>query len=318
MKKIQYIFLIFALTAWVACEKENETAVAAEDDCAYLSAGFGAVTYATAADENEKTLASVAFFIETANGDFFRYFSHQPAGSAEGFLSFKTDSDGNYTGVGLKIDGTNTNGKGRVAVVGNYAENGLTAVLEAVSSMTALQQVQCNNVAETGIATPLLLFHDITELNLYRGKTEEKSFAMKRLAARIDVKVEFRKAADDSVYDPTKIGYFDGNFQFNVFSLKSSSHILPVAPEESDKVTAIEEYGTFFPVIERRSDGVYFSFYTYETSGLESSPLCIYIRYIIAGEAYKSDIFTVCNSEGKPKIERNNCYHLPITITGRW
>lgn len=298
MKRFYHILLIVGILSGCSTEDSLET----NDRFARLNVSFGVpLTYADGFDATpeEKALKSVALFIETAGGEFYSHMSHR----ADDFESLKTDVDGNIYALGLKIGSTNIDGKAWVAMIGNYAENGLTDALTAVTSMQELADVRSNDIDEYPIVSPFLASLE-TEVEFLGGTTQTVHSILERLAARIDVKLTFLKdgaelAPVDLLYQP----------EVKIFSPKQKSYLL-VASNQS--ISNIAQAAVMRSTLTSHATNLTLTYYTYETSELDIIPLLVKIFYL--GSGFQEQNLVIKDGDGKTVIKRNHYYDQDITI----
>lgn len=182
----------------------------------YVEAGYGALTVtltnpgkgSTKAGEElpdvataeEKTIKSVAFFVQTGNdvvdgetktGKFGAYFSTEEPLSANGLQEELAEVEaGSYTAkIRHKSDGW---ADPKVIVIANYAENGLTDVLKDVQRWDDLANVQTLALTANP-QTPLLMYatQNIAGWKSGAGSSgggaAEATFELQRLVSRIDI-----------------------------------------------------------------------------------------------------------------------------------
>lgn len=136
----------------LSCKPNNEAV--------YIDAGLWPVTYTIASEM--KPLKSVAFFIETDKGKFYKFLSTEPVKSRFGFEELRKTGS-NYTGVIIKLR-EDYGGNSKITVVGNYHENNLTALLKSVKSMDEVLAIK-ENLSESGSNSSLLMFdHKVIEV----------------------------------------------------------------------------------------------------------------------------------------------------------
>ena len=193
----------------------------------YVEAGYGALTVTLTnpgkgstkageeltgvATDEEKTVKSVAFFVQTGNdevgsetkfGKFGAYFSTEEPLSANGLQEELAEvSAGNYTAkIRHQSDGW---GDPKVIVIANYAENGLTDVLKAVQRWDELASVQ--TLALTANPQTPLLMYATENIESWKssagssgGGAAEATFELERLVSRIDIHNNAYVEADQS------------------------------------------------------------------------------------------------------------------------
>ena len=310
MKKLHCIRLLILAILCASCSKEAEITNGVELEYAYLNAELGTLTYGEAPTSDEKKLTSVAFFIKTANGVFHKYLSTEAINSVNGFTVVHTDDGGNCTGVSMKITGSNLSGHSTVVVIGNYAENGLTAALLAVTDMEELGGLRTETLSTAGIAPPsttgLLMYDRRQDVNLQSGNAENHHFDMKRVAARIDFDIQI--ALNGQLTDAATAGITFVSIR--LIYPKSESYLLP--QEEKLKVTTISQLtksDPFFPLT-----NTFESQYVYEMSGDEEEGLILSLVYELDGSQRLYNIGIEDKITGKSIINRNTVYNVPIII----
>jgi|GEM_PF-4427311 hypothetical protein len=131
-----------------------------ENDTTYIRAGLWPVTYSIAPEM--KHLKSVAFFIETPQGKFYKFLSTEPLKSKHGFEEL-TKIGNYYTGAIFKLK-TKQEGHNKITVIGNYYENDLTNDLKSAKSMEDILKIK-TRASLLGKCDPHLMFdHKIIDI----------------------------------------------------------------------------------------------------------------------------------------------------------
>lgn len=302
MKNYLFIWIAIAGVILSGCSKEEtEIRMIGDDDSTYLNVLLGTpLTYAgfDATDE-EKALHSVAFFIETSNGDFHRYFSHQ-----NNFESLNINNEGNICALTLKIAGTNPGGKAQLVIIGNYVENGLTDVLSEATSLQELLEMQSKDIADYPIVSPFLAYHEPVEVTITGGAINTEHFILKRLAARVDLTITYLTNGVEK--DPTTLAYLP---EVKFFSPKKKSYLLPSSDQA---VSEIPQETVVKPIVTVNAKNMTLTYYTYENSELDAVPLLI--RVLFLGTNWQDISLVVKDGDDKPVIRRNHYYSPEIHI----
>jgi len=125
----------------------------------YIRAGLWPVAYTISTEIRH--LKSVAFFIESPRGKFYKFLSTEPLKSRHGFEEL-VKTGNNYTGVTFKLK-EDSEGDNKITVVGNYNENNLT---EALKSAKCMDDILALKVRTAIGEYPLLMFdHKIIEIS---------------------------------------------------------------------------------------------------------------------------------------------------------
>ena len=302
MKKYIYILSAFAVLWTLAgCSKDATTEM--PDGDTWLRLSFAnPVTYSYEATGEEKRLTSVAFFVQIGD-KFYSYFSHR-----NDFDESNTDTEGNYQAVGVRI--ATATGTAKVAVVGNYVENGLTDdLLNAASQVNAsiddIFTIKTKSIEVQPIASPFLMYHEPIDVKITGGKSEEKTFNLKRVAARVDFALSLRRNGVE-----IDLSAYHTQPAVNIYNAKTRSYILP-AKSQTD-VATLPQQGIYTPALTYTDKGVGFTCYTYESSTNDIAPFLMKVYY----EDGRSQelILMLKNGEGNPAIKRNHYYNPDIKI----
>lgn len=304
MKK--YLYLLTIVTLLSSCSENGATESLENDEYTRLNVSFGTPnTYGQAASEDEKMLQSVAFFLETASGEFQSWFTH-----SDDFEHVKTDDSGNITAVGVQINYPNPDGTARLAIIGNYAENGLTDVLAAIGSLQELAEARTCDIVSQPIASPFLVYLEPTVLKILGGTTRQEHFILKRVAARIDLTLTFWKIISETerekVAPENLIGYAPA---IKIFSPKTQSYLLPGSDAD---VAALPQAGYEAPTLTHNEKDITLTYYTYENSTQEIAPLIIKVFY--SGSGYRDMTLVLKDENDTPVIRRNHYYNPEINI----
>lgn len=208
------LLLLLVAGMLTSCNSDEEIVRANPD---YVEAGYGtlAVTLtnpgcgrtkagealAGVATDEEKTIGSVAFFVNTEDetidgipmvGAFGAYFSTEELFSSKGLLEGLTETSGGvYTAkIRHKSDGWHNP---QVIVIANYVENGLAEVLGRIDDWDGLSNVLTSELTSNP-QTPLLMYAFGTIDSWIRtgegsngGGTAAVTFGLQRLVSRIDI-----------------------------------------------------------------------------------------------------------------------------------
>lgn len=309
-----FALLILGLTG---CSKENiepdpgPITPPALQTTATLTATFGPISYAVTATDEEKQLLSVALFIQTANGEFFSFFSDEPAGSTQGFANLLIQ-DNKIITAKVTIEGQqDVNGKGILKIVGNYAENNLSSALKGVTAMSELTTIQ-HSLGGNPLQAPFITLYesdnnaDNKKFEIVGGKYDYTFKSIPRLAARIDLPLTVTVTSDKNkaITGDDRFDYFR-IVEARIVNAKSDSYLLP-RTNDGDilNLPQTAEYLTSAP------DGYTITFYAYEMRSGDA-PLEVYIVYKTrkaTDEAWVQQIRKVTVEVPVKGIERNSYY----------
>ena len=221
--KYKISFLPLLLAGMLASCNSDEEIIQTNPN--YVEAGYGALTItlsnpgsgSTKAGETldvataeEKTIGSVAFFVQTKaetidgtvmTGKFGKYFSTEELLSANGLQEelTATSTPGEYTAkIRHKSDGWDDP---QVIVIANYAENGLTETLKAIQNWDELANIQ-TALLTVNPQTPLLMYAT-QKIDAWKrqgdsngGGVTAATFELERLVSRIDIHNNAYNSAD--------------------------------------------------------------------------------------------------------------------------
>ena len=289
------MFPLLLTGLFVSCN-ENEELIRPNPD--FVEAGYGALTltmkYPDASNtkavgdvvnvayDEEKTISSVAFFVNTEaeeaggveqSGAFGGYFSDEDILSAKGLQEELAEvvpgTPGEYTAkIRHRSDGWKNP---QVIVIANYLENGLAAKLKTITNWVDLGKVISETISENP-KTPLLMYatKKITQWERQAGTNgggaASADFDMERLVSRIDI--------HNNAYDKANPSNGFVLTSAQLLRSKTASYLLPgvtglPAPGVSDAPfavsgTVVEEGTAPDPVIQKID-----SLYAYENDNAD-------------------------------------------------
>ncbi|MDL2255258.1 hypothetical protein LJC38_01570 [Parabacteroides sp. OttesenSCG-928-K15] len=216
LDKIKLFLLLFAGTLLFACSEEQGNGFElpdSEDSLIQVSIRKdGSSTYAPTEEPafaQEKEIKSIAFFVQCGdkgtpgdvnfrNGAFNKFFSTEDLRSIHGLYE-PLEATANGYNTSIRVKGEAIENPTKVMVIANYAENGMTDALMAVTRWEDLETVKTPALTNNNLATPLLMYALDATVNLTQGNTVPVTFKLERVASRIDV---VNKAFDET--DPAK------------------------------------------------------------------------------------------------------------------
>lgn len=141
-------------------KSRSEKIARQEIDATYIRAGLWPVAYTI--PPKTKQLKSVAFFVETSQGKFYKFLSTEPLKSKYGFEEL-TKIGNTYTAATFKLK-EGQEGNNKITVVGNYDENNLTDVLKSAKCIDDVMKIKAYN-SNSGQKDALLMFdHKIIDI----------------------------------------------------------------------------------------------------------------------------------------------------------
>ncbi|MDL2255260.1 fibrobacter succinogenes major paralogous domain-containing protein [Parabacteroides sp. OttesenSCG-928-K15] len=247
----------------------------------------------------EKEIHSIAFFTQTENsgtnpkdpnfklGAFNKFFSHEPSQSPYGLYEPLEAVNGGGYRAAIRIaseamGNTSAGQKTRVIVIANYIENGMKELLTSVNRWEDLFLVFTPEITKN-IQAPLLMYAVKEDVMLKEGETENTTFNLQRVVARIDVE---NRASDP---DPAK-GFVLESAQ--LLYPRSSSSLLPDNPvgrtlPTLDKLPAITA-GNPPANDPTRIVGMYV--YETDNSGIGGKPTAVFIKGKLFGRPFTREI----------------------------
>ena len=303
-------------------------------------------TYAPIEYPAEKNLNSVAIFIETEDGAFYKFLTYEPRGSA---LAFKTEERLNYQDIDgvtyiqvIKVSLELPNDAARfskVAVIGNYAvfdpyvalHSGadLTDKLKAVDSWDDLVALQAPASINNVRLTPGLLASKVLSATEIADLWQTGSVGvlkLKRLAARITLNPTVYALKDDGQrvaingWESLRDRYENSLIVFQQLffnNAKSATYLLPDFVTE-EQVTAIPLSDSFEPL---RYTSQSNDFYVYGMTGNETANLHLYVAYGVRPNTSSAWTYRIADIEienpaaGKCLLEPNRAYEVEFPFT---
>lgn len=245
----------------------------------FVEAGYGALTLTlkypdspktkavgdtlvSVAYDTEKTIKSVAFFVDTETetvngiemyGAFGGYFSDEevldPKGLQEELAEVVAGTPGEYTAkIRHRSDGWQNP---KVIVIANYVENELSDKLKAVKNWADLQKVVSETISENP-RTPLLMYSTKTidawkrQSGSNGGGAASMDFDMDRLVSRIDI--------HNNAYNKTTPG---NGFELTSAQLirpKTASYLIPKVTELPTQGISATPFAVSGTVVEDGTD----------------------------------------------------------------
>lgn len=354
MKKSSHILLTALLSAaflFTSCTKDaggEDIAPPVISGSDVFSFGFERqeATRTTHVYAAERGVNSVAIFIETVTGQFYKFLSTEAEGSPQAFKSvvkYAYDDGIEQYDLVAEVQLEMPYGAerfARVAVVANYAVLGntynpkysdadFTNKLLAATSWNNLLAVQAPASQVNGVrlipnlvSTRIL---DAAEVNNLWDTGAVGVLKLKRLAARITLRPSVW--VDTGSGSPVEItnwkdlrDYYNPLLQFQTLSFyhpKSASRLFPdhVA---TDEITAIAQYERFQPLTYYSTSN---DFYVYPMTGDEDEPLRLYVAYSVRPDNTAAWIYHIASIEienpdaGKCLLESNHAYEVDFPFT---
>jgi len=259
--------------------------------------------------EEEVEIHSVACFVKTNDtavpgasgykqGSFHSFFSDITPGEENGFEeALKDNGDGTYS-INLHIRSSSFTGQTPVIMITNYKENGLASRLKAVREWDDLESFRTEELTETGIGCPLLMYAR-AEVALQSGQSSTQIFNLQRIMSRIDI---YNKVPSDAakpfvllsarIVSPKLYSYLlPGN---------DGAYYIPVLPEG------------FTPKIPGSDPTKIEGLYTYETANDGSTEhTAIEVTGTFGGEPYTRLIKLLKGNDPVP-LGRNTRYQISL------
>lgn len=304
MKQLSFIplLLLLAVAAGVvSCTHgaEAETEFIREEentDQEYITLRMGfeddAVTYATVkAEKTEKRLFSLAVFIRTAAGQFYKFVSHGLGQDSpfpfENIVFGVTYEDGTTSAssvrsVEIRLPG-GFEGSAEVAVIGNYVSNGMSDRILALDNMDDVLALRHElTAAQRPVLRLLASYYDTWTLK--PGEDLDETIVMKRVAARVVLPFQFKIGA--TTLTKTKLDNLikakKAEVSMLVYNGKSASYIFEEGRtiEQIDAIGQMERYDpiTYQGAANQFVAGVSsIMFYTYEMTGNDAEKMTAYL-----------------------------------------
>ena len=347
----------------VSCSREtfesgDQPIIPPTPQTATFTFDFGhTTTYAPIEYPAEKNLNSVAIFIETEDGAFYKFLTTEPEGSAFAFRDGEFhnyhDIDGvTYIRVAkLAIELPNDVARfNKVAVIGNYAvfdpyaalHSGadLTDKLKAVDSWDDLLVLQAPASINNVRLMPGLLSSKMLDAAETDGLWQNKStgvLKLKRLAARITLNPTVYALNDDGQrvaingWESLRDRYENSLIVFErlfFHNAKGATYLLPDFVTEA-QVTAIPQLENFEPLAYNSKSN---DFYVYGMTGNEAANLHLYVTYGVRPNTSSAWTYRIADIEientaaGKCLLKPNHTYEVefpfifPVVIAdiGDW
>jgi len=260
--------------------------------------------------EEEIEIHSVACFVKTNDngvpgasgykqGSFHTFFSDITPGEENGFEEvLKDNGDGTYS-ITLRIRSSSFTGQTPVIIITNYAENGLASRLKAVREWDDLESFRTEELTETGISCPLLMYAR-AEVALQYGQSSTQIFNLQRIMSRIDI---YNKVPSDAA-EPFVL------LSARIVSPKLYSYLLP-GNDGAYYIPVLPE--GFTPKTPGSSDPTKIEgLYTYETANDGSTEhTAVEVTGIFGGEPYTRLIKLLKGNDPVP-LGRNTRYQISL------